>query len=46
MVKALMARGLPRLDDNSPDWIELSTMAVARGAEDVQAIFYSRSPWR
>ena len=42
MVKALMARGLPRLDDNSPDWIELSTMSgVARGAEDVQAIFYS-----
>jgi len=41
-VKALMARGLPRLDDNSPDWIELSTMSgVGRGAEDVQAIFYS-----
>ena len=42
VVKALMARGLPRLDDNSPDWIELSTMSgVGRGAEDVQAIFYS-----
>ena len=42
VVKALMARGLPRLDDNSPDWIELSTASgVGRGAEDVQAMFYS-----